>query len=115
MMVELNGALSNPFLKGKDLQIERLLGAKEEALSRFVASAVSVRSPRGYRQGAVLGAVIEVLADGEPRSLNAIQTAVERHIGGPVPVATVRNALSEHSGRVGMRFRRAGRGVYQRA
>jgi hypothetical protein len=113
--MELNGALSNPSSTGKDLQIARVLKAKDLALGRVAPPETPMRRLQGHRQGAVLGAVTEVLADGAPRPLRDIQAAVERLLGGSVPAATVRNALSEHSGGEGLRFRRARRGVYERA
>ena len=113
--MELNGALSNPALTGKDLQIEMVLKAKNRALGRLAPPEESTRGLRGYRQGAVLGAVTEALADGTPRPLDDIHAAVERLLGGSVAPATVRNTLSEYSGRVGLRFQRVRRGVYVRA
>lgn len=98
IMVELNGALSNPSLTGKSLQIEMVLKAKDKALGRLMPPETPTRGLRGYRQGAVLGAVTEVLADGSPRPLHDIHTAVELLLGGSVAPATVRNTLSEHSG-----------------
>jgi hypothetical protein len=91
-----------------------VLKAKDKALSRLVPPEARMRGLYGYRQGAVLGAVTEVLADGTPRSLDDIHAAVERLLGGSVAPATVRNTLSEHSGRVGNRFGRVRRGVYER-
>ena len=112
--MDLNGALSNPSLTGKVLQIGVVLKAKDEALGRSVPPKTPTRGLQGYRQGAVLGAVTSALADGTAKSLRDIHTAVERLLGGSVAPATVRNTLSEHSGLVGHRFRRVRRGVYQR-
>ncbi len=92
-----------------------VLKAKDEALGRLAPPETPTRDRQGYRQGAVLGAVTEVLADGTPRPLPDIHAAVERLLRGSVAPTTVRNTLSEHSGRVGHRFRRARRGVYERA
>ena len=92
-----------------------VLKARDEALRRTAPPETPRRGRQGYRQGAVLGAVTEVLADGKPRPLQDIHEAVELLLGGSVATATVRNTLSEHSGRVGHRFHRARRGVYERA
>lgn len=80
--MELNGALSTPPSTGKDLQIAGALKVKGKALGRVAPPEMPIRRLQGHRQGAVLGAVTEVLADGAPRPLNEIHTAVERLLGG---------------------------------
>jgi hypothetical protein len=110
--MELNGALSNPLLTEKRLQIDRLLRLKAEllGLGRLVSGPDSNLSRR--RQGAVLAMVTRVLQGRGEMSVREIHAAVEHSLDERIPLTTVRDALSAHSRGSARRFRRIRRGVY---
>jgi len=118
--MELNGALSNPFVnrKGPDLgglaALVKTLTRGKQTPERPTAADKPLRLPR--RQGAVLASVTTVLerAD-QPMRVRDIHQAVEHCIGEPVPQASVREALSAHTIRGDRRFRRIHRGCYESA
>ena len=126
--MELNGALSNPFVNSKCPDLARLSALVKKLRGRQAHSGDScrerptfeppaapdkpVRRPR--RQGAVLASVTTVLerAD-QPMRVRDIHHAVEQDIGEPVPQTSVREALSAHTIRGDRRFRRIRRGCYE--
>jgi len=111
--MELNGALSNPLASDKG-GLARLAAVKQRALGRLpVTEGVRLT---GRRQGAVLASVTTVLdcAD-QPLGVQEIHAAVEEFLGGPVPVSSIKQALSAHAGRGDGRFRRIRRGCHEPA
>jgi hypothetical protein len=128
--MELNGALSNPFVRGKPLDFPRLAALVEKLLAKpvTVPGAVATgkpdpsgptvagkRRPLHRRQGAVLASVTTVLerAD-QPMWLQEIHTALEQLLGEQVSRSSVREALSARAVSRDRRFRRIRRGWYER-
>ena len=70
--------------------------------------------PLGFRQGAVLEAVTDVLrAAKKPMRARDVRTAVEAALGTPIPPSTVQEALSTHARTGDLRFCRVAFGVYE--
>ena len=113
--MELNGALSNPFVKGKRVDLAKLVALKSRLLAREGGRGGPLRRlPR--RQGSVLAAVTRVLElSGEPMMVSDIHEAVKCVLDDGVPLSTVKDALSAHAVGGGRRFRRIRHGIYELA
>ena len=112
--MELNGALSNPLVRGKPLELGGLAVLKNKLLARESARGGTLRLPR--RQGSVLAAVTRVLKlAGEPMMVSDIHGAVKRVLDDSVPLSTVKDALSVHTVGGDRRFRRVRHGIYELA
>lgn len=106
--MELGGALSNPAC------FERLnrLNLKRRDLLR--SPLPTKASPSPLKQGAVLNAVVELLAErSQPMRVMDIHAEVEGLLGSAIPKGTVKACLSNHARGEAPRFRRLGRGVYE--
>ena len=113
--MELNGALSNPLVRGKPLELGRLAVLKKKLLARESARGEPLRRlPR--RQGSVLAAVTRVLELArEPMMMSDIHEAVKRVLDDSVPLSTVKDALSAHTVGGDQRFKRVRHGIYELA
>jgi hypothetical protein len=68
----------------------------------------------GFRQGAVLEAVTEILRLAKkPMRARDVRAAVEAALGSPIPASSIQEALSTHSREGDLRFRRVAFGVYE--
>ena len=105
--MELNGALSNPRLQ---VELPPLTGLSSTSTKPMTAA----RRPLGARQGAVLGAITEVLRN-SPAPLRArdIWRAAEAVLGLPIPKSSAYEALATHARTKDRRFQRVGYGLYE--
>ena len=113
LAVELNGALSNPLVRGKPLELGRLAALKRKLLARETPQEGSPRR-LARRQGSVLAALTRVLElAGKPMEVSEIHRAVEHILDVQVPQSTVKDALSAHTVGGDRRFRRIRYGIYE--
>jgi len=129
--VELNGALSNPFVKGKFPDLAKLAALVKRLRARQAAhsgdscrgkprseppAAADKRLRLPRRQGAVLASVTTVLErTDQPMLVGEVHAAVERLLGELVPRSSVKDALSAHAIGGNRQFRRIRRGCYELA
>jgi hypothetical protein len=114
--MELNGALSNPFVTDKSLLV-RLNDLRQILLQKALHAPLRPRPrPAWPRRSPVLETVTRVLERAErPMRACEIHLAACQLHGGPLRWPSVKDALSAYTRGGDRRFRRLRRGVYQLA
>jgi hypothetical protein len=97
-------------------RVERVLAAFPQGLSKRKRSRRPVSpAPKRHGNSAVERAVIRALADGKPRQLADIRSAVEQILSQPVSIESVSWCLRMGSRKETPKFKRPARGIYQLA